>query len=91
MAYEMREGDLSVFKNDNATGKQPQYRGTALISGQKYKLSLWVKEGAKGKFFSGRIEPDNYVPGLNRGVAEIDRSNADEVPPKDTDDLPFLR
>ena len=51
MAYEMREGDLSVFKNDNATGNQPQYRGSALINGEKYKLSLWVKESKKGKFF----------------------------------------
>jgi hypothetical protein len=89
MAYEMREGDLSVFKNDNATGKQPQYRGTALINGEKYKLSLWVKESKKGKFFSGKIEPDNYVPGLNRGVAEIDRSRADDISPKNVSDLPF--
>ena len=89
MAYEMREGDLSVFKNDNATGKQPQYRGTALINGEKYKLSLWVKESKKGKFFSGKIEPDNYVPGLNRGVAEIDRSRADDNSPENVSDLPF--
>jgi hypothetical protein len=89
MPYEPREGDLSIFKNDNATGKQPQYRGSALINGGKYKLSLWVKESKKGKFFSGKIEPDNYVPGLNRGVAEIDRSTADEIPPDNTNDLPF--
>ena len=83
----MREGDLSVFKNDNATGNQPQYRGSALINGEKYKLSLWVKEGKKGKFFAGKIEPDNY--GVSRGVPEIDASRADEIPPKNTDDLPF--
>jgi hypothetical protein len=89
MAYEMREGDVSIFKNDNATGKQPQYRGTALINGQKYKLSLWIKEGAKGKFFAGRIEPDTYVPGLNRGISEVDRSRADDNGPENGSDLPF--
>jgi hypothetical protein len=89
MAYEMREGDCSIFKNDNATGNQPQYRGSALINGEKYKLSLWVKESKKGKFFAGRIEIDDYVPGLNRGVSEIDRSTADDIPPKKDDDLPF--
>ena len=89
MAYEMREGDVSIFKNDNATGKQPQYRGSALINGQKYKLSLWVKESKKGKFFSGRIEPDTYEKGLNRGVPEIDRSRADDISPKNVSDLPF--
>ena len=85
----MREGDVSVFKNDNATGKQPQYRGSALINGEKYKLSLWIKEGAKGKFFSGRIEPDTYEKGLNRGVAEIDRSKADDNSPENDSGLPF--
>jgi hypothetical protein len=80
---------VSIFKNDTATGNQPQYRGSALINREKYKLSLWVKESKKGKFFSGKIEPDNYVPGLNRGVAEIDRSTADEIPPDNTNDLPF--
>ena len=85
----MREGDVSVFKNDNATGKQPQYRGTALVDGQKRKLSLWIKEGAKGKFFSGRIEPDTYEKGLNRGVAEIDRSRADDNSPENGSNLPF--
>lgn len=89
MAYEQREGDVSVFKNDTATGNQPQYRGSAMINGEKYKLSLWVKEGKKGKFFAGKIEPDNYNPGLNRGVSEIDRSRADETPTKNSQDLPF--
>jgi uncharacterized protein (DUF608 family) len=60
MSYEPKNGDVSIFKNDKAEGKQPAYRGTALIDGQKYKISLWVKEGQKGKFFTGRIEPDNY-------------------------------
>ena len=89
MAYEMREGDVSIFKNDNATGKQPQYRGTALINGEKYKLSLWVKDGKKGKFFSGKIEPDNYTQGLNRGVPEIDRSRADDNSHENGSGLPF--
>ena len=89
MSYEQREGDVSIFKNDNATGNQPQYRGSALINGEKYKLSLWVKESKKGKFFAGKIEPDNYVPGLNRGVSEIDRSRADDIPPKNDSGLPF--
>jgi hypothetical protein len=87
--YEPRDGDVSIFKNENAQGKQPQYRGSAMISGEKFKISLWVKEGKKGKFFTGKIEPDNYVPGLNRGVPEIDESRADEIPPEKSDDLPF--
>ena len=89
MDYEMREGDVSIFKNDTATGKQPQYRGTAMIGGVKMKLSLWVKESNKGKFFAGKIEPNTYSPGLNRGVPEIDRSRADDNSPKNDSGLPF--
>jgi len=81
---------VSIFKNENAQGKQPQYRGTAQIEGKKFKISLWVKEGQKGKFFAGRIEVDcNFTPGLNRGIPEIDGSRADEIPPGKSDDLPF--
>ena len=63
MAYEQKEGDISVFKNNKKeTEKQPDYTGTALINGQKMKVALWVKEGQKGKFFAGKIQEDNYRP-----------------------------
>jgi hypothetical protein len=87
MAYEQREGDIVIFKNDKATGNQPQYRGTAMVDGTKKNISLWVKDGSKGKFFAGKIEND--VTGLNRGINEIDRSRADEIPPEKEQGLPF--
>jgi hypothetical protein len=86
MSYEPKDGDVSIFKNDKAEGKQPGYRGTALIDGQKYKISLWVKEGQKGKFFSGRIEPDNY----KKPQESNDLPDPDNVRPLDRDGpLPF--
>jgi hypothetical protein len=90
MSYEPKDGDVSIFKNDKAEGKQPGYRGTALIDGQKYKISLWVKEGQKGKFFSGRIEPDNYQKPASQesnGLPPADNVTSDPV--AETDDLPF--
>ena len=57
MAYEKKEGDISIFKNETANDKAPAYKGTAFINGMDFNVSLWVKEGNKGKFFSGRIEP----------------------------------
>lgn len=63
MAYEQKDGDISIFKNNKKeTEKQPDYTGTALINGQKMKVALWVKEGQKGKFFAGKIQEDNYQP-----------------------------
>ena len=61
MAYEQKEGDISVFKNNKKeTENQPDYTGTALINGQKMKVALWIKEGQKGKFFAGKIQEDTY-------------------------------
>lgn len=58
MAYELRDGQGSLFKakpNDNP--KWPGYEGSAMIDGKEYFVSAWVKEGAKGKFFSLAFKP----------------------------------
>ena len=60
MGYEKKDGDVIIFKNDKKSDKQPDYRGTAQVDGKEMKISLWVKDGAKGKFFSGKIEEDKY-------------------------------
>jgi hypothetical protein len=49
MAYEMRELNGSMFKNDTKTGNQPDYKGNCLIDGKKYYISGWIKESAAGK------------------------------------------
>ena len=57
MAYEAKDGDISVFVNDKGgNDKRPDWRGDALIGGVKYRVSLWEKKGGKGPFLSGRIE-----------------------------------
>jgi hypothetical protein len=62
MAYERRDGDGSLFKNtpERMAGKKegyPPYSGTILIDGKEYWLDGWIKETAKGKFFSLRAKP----------------------------------
>ena len=54
MAYEMKDNSGSLFKNDKmTTEKSPQYTGTVLINGVKYRQSAWVKETKDGrKYFS---------------------------------------
>jgi len=62
MAYEQKPGDIIVFKNKDKQGNQPDYRGNGLdLDGKKIELSLWIKDGAKGKFFAGQIKPE-YKP-----------------------------
>src|SRR5688572_13897436 len=53
MAYELRDGQGSLFRNDRREkDTQPHARGEALIGGVLYEVSAWTKEGKKGKFQS---------------------------------------
>jgi hypothetical protein len=53
MIYEAKPNSGSLFKNEKKSDKQPDYTGTFKDStGKEWRLAAWVKEGAKGKFFS---------------------------------------
>lgn len=89
MAYEMREGQGSLFKNDKEGNEnRPDYRGEALIGGVVYSLGAWVKQGKSGKFMSLNIQPKQGKQSTGQvklnnpgtGVATMD-----DMP----DDLPF--
>ena len=97
MAYEQREGDISIFRNDKRTSdNQPSMRGTALIGGVKFKVSLWEKGSGDRSFLAGKIEIDNYHPnyvgGANDNKPAPPKSQAqpepDNLNPEQTD-LPF--
>jgi len=74
MAYEMKEGSGSLFKNlKKATENHSDYNGSIMINGKEHWLSAWVKESPKaGKFFSvsvGKVkEPMGFKP---KGADEI--------------------
>jgi hypothetical protein len=58
MAYELREGQGTLFRNDKREkDSQPNARGEAMIGGVVYEISAWTKEGKKGKFQSLSIKP----------------------------------
>lgn len=47
-----------LFKNDRKENEnQPGYTGKIQVDGKEYRLSAWVKEGKKGKFFSLAVQP----------------------------------
>ena len=64
MAYTYQEGNINVFKNDRKQegDNLPQYTGKCMIDGKMKDISLWVKDGTKGKFFSGKIKPEYIKP-----------------------------
>jgi hypothetical protein len=86
--YERKEGDIIIFKNRSENQNAPTYKGTVLMNGQEMTVSLWVKEGAKGKFFAGKVEPkfnnDTRPTPSGKDAPVIDRPSAN-----DSDDLPF--
>lgn len=68
MAYEQREGQGSLFKNDEKkTDKHPDYRGDCTVGGAKYWLSAWIKTGKNGKFMSIALQPKEDQQGRRQG------------------------
>ena len=68
MAYEMKEGSASLFKNTRKQSENhPDYTGSIMLQGKEHYLSAWIKESPKaGKFFSisvGKVkEPVGFTP-----------------------------
>ena len=56
----------TLFKNENRQNdKSPEYGGTLNVDGVEYFINGWIKEGKKGKFFSGSIKrKDNQLASL---------------------------
>jgi hypothetical protein len=81
MPYETKAGDVSIFKNNTENPKAPQYTGTCIApDGTTYRISLWVKEGAKGKFFSGRMETPNAPKVANQSFDPFNPSSDESLP-----------
>lgn len=65
MAYEYKEGQINVFKNDKKQegSNQPDYRGKLMIGGVMKEVSLWVKESGNGtKYMGGQISNEYKKP-----------------------------
>lgn len=70
MAYQRKDGDGVLFKNDRKEeDRHPDYKGNALINGIEYDIGAWVKESSNTgqKFFSLSIRPKQQFQG--RGQA----------------------
>ncbi len=53
MSFQHGEGRGALFRNDQkGNDRAPRYRGELMINGTPYELAAWVKESARGTFFS---------------------------------------
>ena len=81
--YQKKDGDISVFTNQSANANAPRWKGSLLLNGQEYSVSLWVKNGAKGEFLAGGVQP-KQAP-----VPAPDHFNYPQSNPNSSGDLPF--
>lgn len=58
MAYEERENSGALFVNDRKEKPtHPDFKGTCMVGGVKYRISAWEKAGKKGTFQSLAFTP----------------------------------
>ena len=86
MAYEMKEGSASLFKNNKKVSENhPDYTGSIMLQGKEHYLSAWIKESAKvGKYFSISVGKEKQPVGFKA-------AGSDELPKHtlEDSDLPF--
>lgn len=51
MAFEHKEGQGSLFKNEKQNDRQPDFKGTINIGGVTYEIAAWEKTSQRGGSF----------------------------------------
>ena len=56
--YIKRDNSGTLFPNARKNkDNHPDYQGFVLVDGGKYRISAWIKQGKKGKFYSIGFTP----------------------------------
>ena len=79
MAYEKKNGDTVLFKNNKEKDTQPDITGELLWEGKVIKLAYWAKKGEKGTFYAGKAELKQEKP----------KEPAKDVSNEEDETLPF--
>ena len=80
---QQRELSGVLFKNDKKTAakpKWPDYQGVALINGEEFYLSGWIREGQRGKLLSLAFKAK---------TDQREGASASRSAPMDNQDIPF--
>lgn len=67
MAFELKDGQGTLFKNDkDGVESRPDYRGELKLGKETYKVAGWLKEGKNGKWMSLSVQPKDDAPARGR-------------------------
>ena len=81
MAYELKDGQGSLFKNERREkDTHPNLQGTILVAGVEYWINGWTKEGAKGRWISLSVKPKEARADKPAGKAPKQEDPEDEIP-----------
>jgi len=75
MAYEKKDGDISLFENKKTNDRQPDWKGDLLLNGVTYEVALWSRKD--GTILSGtakvneRVRRDKETHDLIAGAAYL--------------------
>lgn len=70
MAYQHKEGQGSLFKNEKQNERQPDFRGSIMIKGVTYNISAWNRTSQNGRqYLSLQAEEQNGDARPNNGGA----------------------
>ena len=79
MATEQRDNSGILFRNDDKTKDSDRdYKGDATVSGVKYWLSGWIKQGKRGKFLTLSFTPKAAAKAAS--TKPLAKEMADEIP-----------
>lgn len=81
MAYVLKDGQGSLFKNENKTSdNHPNARGELMIDGVLYEVAAWTKQGSKGPFQSLSVKRKEVRRETSSAPANFSRDLDDSVP-----------
>jgi len=61
MAYQQKEGQGSLFKNEKQNDRQPDFKGTIMIKGTLYNISAWNRTSQNGReYLSLQADDRNF-------------------------------
>lgn len=80
--FEQKDNSGVLFKNEKKTeDKHPLYKGQAMIDGQEYWISAWLKDGKNGKFMSLAFELKKEQNGnIKASSKKEEESSEDSMP-----------